>query len=367
MDAEPRVKNIVVVAGGTGGHVYPALAVALELQERGYRIHWLGTEAGLEARVVPAAGIELHFLRVQGLRGKGLSAKLQGLVLACWAVLQALGALRRMQPLCVLGMGGYVAGPVGMACRILRKPLLIHEQNSVAGTTNRILSRFARRVLSAYPAAFDTGVDAIMVGNPVRAEVLECGARAGYDYDGERPLKLLVLGGSLGARAINDVLPETLGLLGSSHPLHVRHQTGRAHGKAVKAAYQVVNNGGVEVVSYIEDMAAAYAWADLVLCRAGALTLAELTVMGRPSVLVPLPHSIDDHQLHNANWLVRSGAALLLPQSELKPENLAKLLSQLAGSPTRLAALAHAATQSAQLDATSKVADICEEVRFERR
>jgi len=365
--ADSAVKNIVVVAGGTGGHVYPALAVALELQQRNYKIYWLGTAAGLEARVVPAADIELHMLRVQGLRGKGLGAKLQGLLLACWAVLQALAELRRLQPVCVLGMGGYVSGPVGMACRILGKPLLIHEQNSVAGTTNRILSRSARRVLTAYPAAFDASIDAILVGNPVREELLRRGERSKYDYDGKRALKLLVIGGSLGARAINEVLPETLGLLGPSCPVQVRHQTGKAHGKTVKGAYQAAAAANVEVVSYIEDMAAAYAWADLVLCRAGALTLTELTVMGRPSILVPLPHSIDDHQLHNANWLVNSGAALLLPQSELKPEALAKLLSQLAGSPTRLAALAHAASQSAALDATSKVADICEEVRFERR
>jgi UDP-N-acetylglucosamine--N-acetylmuramyl-(pentapeptide) pyrophosphoryl-undecaprenol N-acetylglucosamine transferase len=361
------VKNLVIVAGGTGGHVYPALAVALELQQRAYRIHWLGTEAGLEARVVPEAGIELHFLRVRGLRGKGLGATLQGLVLAFWAVVQAIAALRRLQPVCVLGMGGYVSGPVGMACRILRKPLLIHEQNSVAGTTNRILCRHARRVLCAYPAAFEKGVDAVVTGNPVRAELLECGAQSSYDYDGARTLNLLVIGGSLGARAINEVLPETLALVGSSTSIRVRHQTGTAHGKTVRAAYQAAGTAGVEVVSYIEDMAAAYAWADLVLCRAGALTLTELTVMGRPSVLVPLPHSIDNHQLHNAEALVQAGAALLLPQSELNPETLARMLTQLAANPARLAALAHAATRAAHRDATRRVADICEEVRFERR
>ncbi len=363
--AESPVKNIVVVAGGTGGHVYPALAVAVELRERGYCIHWLGTETGLEAQVVPAAEFELHFLRVRGLRGKGLAASVQGLVIAAWAVFQALAAVRRLQPVCVLGMGGYVAGPVGVACRILRKPLVIHEQNSVAGTTNRVLSRFARRVLTAYPAAFDDSVETILVGNPVRADLLQRGAGIGYAYDDGRPLKLLVLGGSLGARAINDAVPEMLSLLASSCTLQVRHQTGTAHGKAVKGAYLAAGIAAVEVVSYIEDMAAAYAWADLVLCRAGALTIAELTVMGRPSVLVPLPHSIDDHQLHNAEWLVQEGAALLLPQPQLQPENLAKLVSQLAASPTRLAALAHAASRSAQRNATRAVADICEEVRFE--
>jgi UDP-N-acetylglucosamine--N-acetylmuramyl-(pentapeptide) pyrophosphoryl-undecaprenol N-acetylglucosamine transferase len=307
----------VIVAGGTGGHVYPALAVALELRQRGYGIHWLGTAAGLEASVVPAAGIELVYLQVRGLRGKGLGAKIQGLVFVCWALLQALLAIWRLQPLCVLGMGGYVAGPVGLASRMLGKPLLIHEQNSVAGTTNR-----------------------------------------------------MVVGGSLGARAINDVLPETMGLLVSTCPLHLRHQTGRAHGEAVSAAYQSLDQSledvGVEVLPYIEDMAEAYAWADLVLCRAGALTLAELTVMGRPSVLVPLPGAIDNHQFHNASWLVGEGAALLLPQSELSPAALAKLLAQLVEHPAQLAEMAHAASHSARLDATTRIADICEEVQRER-
>ena len=364
--ADLPLRNMLVVAGGTGGHVYPALAVALAMQERGYRVHWLGTEAGLEARVIPAAGIELHFIRVQGLRGKGLWARVRGLFIAFFAISQAVGVVRRLQPVCVLGMGGYVSGPAGLACRLLGKPLVIHEQNSVAGTTNRILSRFARRILTAYPAAFGDDVDVSIVGNPVRAEVLQCGEANSYDYSGERRLKLLIVGGSLGARAINEALPPTLALLGDSHAPLVRHQTGTAHGKVVKAAYESAGVTGVEVVSFIEDMAGAYQWADLVLCRAGALTLAELMVMGRPSILVPLPHAIDNHQLHNAEWMVQAGASLLLPQAELQAENLAQLLRQLCSNPTRLTAMAHAARNSAQLDATSVVADVCEEVRSER-
>ena len=367
MEANSPALNIAVVAGGTGGHVYPALAVALELRERGYAIHWFGTAAGLEARVVPAAGIELVFLQVKGLRGKGLVAKIQGLLVVCWALLQALAALRRVRPVCVLGMGGYVAGPVGLASRMLGHPLLIHEQNSVAGTTNRILSRIATRVLTAYPAAFKTDVDTLVVGNPVRTEMLDHGARSSYDYAGGRPLKLLVIGGSLGARAINEVLPETMGLLASTCPMELWHQTGPAHSEAVKAAYRDVDNVAVQVLSYIEDMAEAYAWADLVLCRAGALTLAELTVMGRPSVLVPLPGAIDNHQFHNASWLVGEGAALLLPQSELSAPALANMLSQLAASPAQLGEMAQAASRSARLDATTRIADICEEVQRERR
>jgi UDP-N-acetylglucosamine--N-acetylmuramyl-(pentapeptide) pyrophosphoryl-undecaprenol N-acetylglucosamine transferase len=364
--ADLPLKNMLVVAGGTGGHVYPALAVALEMQKRGYAVHWLGTEAGLEARVVPAAGFELHFIRVQGLRGKGLWARLRGLFIALLAICQAVGVVRQLRPVCVLGMGGYVSGPAGLACRLLGKPLVIHEQNSVAGTTNRILSRFAERILAAYPAAFGGEVEATIVGNPVRAEVLQSGEKNTYDYSGEQRLKLLIVGGSLGARAINEALPQTLALLGGLQLPLVRHQTGTAHGKAVKAAYESAGISGVEVVSYIEDMAAAYLWADLVLCRAGALTLAELMVMGRPSILVPLPHSIDNHQFHNAEWMVQVGASLLLPQAELQAEKLAQLLRQLAGNPARLAAMAHAARNSAQLGATSAVADVCEEVQSER-
>jgi len=369
--ADSAMSNIVVFAGGTGGHVYPALAVATELRERGYGIHWLGTERGLEARVVPAAEFPLHTLKVSGIRGKGLTARLRGLLAVFGALLQALRRIRDLRPVCALGMGGYVAGPAGLAAWLLRVPLVIHEQNSVAGTTNRILRRFARRVLTAYPDAFGEDADTSQVGNPVRADLLRQGEEATYDYRGQRPLRLFVVGGSLGARAINDVLPQALDLLPDSFQLQLRHQTGPAHCDAVRACYAKDDSPDttgreVEVLPYIEDMAAAYRWADLVVCRAGALTIAELTIMGRPSVLIPLPHAIDDHQAHNASWLAVQGGALVVPQAELTAEGLAVLLSDLAATPDRLGAMAHAASQAATPGATRAVADICEEVRRER-
>lgn len=362
MVADAALRTIVVFAGGTGGHVYPALAVATELRERGYGIHWLGTERGLEARVVPGAGYPLHTLRVQGIRGKGLLARLHGLLAIFGALLQALRYLWSLRPVCALGMGGYVAGPAGLAAWLLRVPLVIHEQNSVAGTTNRILRRFASRVLTAYPDAFGEGSETQQVGNPVRAELLQLGREARFDYHAERPLRLLVVGGSLGARAINDVVPEALALLPPSCQLQLRHQTGPAHCDAVRAQYDREDESAVAVFPYIEDMAAAYRWADLVVCRAGALTVAELTIMGRPSVLIPLPQAIDNHQAHNASWLVEQGGALLLPQSELSAEGLAALLAELAAAPDRLAAMAHAAAAAAAPGATVAVANICEEV-----
>jgi UDP-N-acetylglucosamine--N-acetylmuramyl-(pentapeptide) pyrophosphoryl-undecaprenol N-acetylglucosamine transferase len=354
--------NIAVFAGGTGGHVYPALAVAQELSERGFSIHWFGTERGIESRVVPAAGFPLHILRVQGLRGKGLASRLQGLWAVFGALWQALVQLHKLNPVCALGMGGYVAGPAGLAAFLLRIPLVVHEQNSVAGTTNRLLRRMASRVLVAYPGAFVESQLVEQVGNPVRVEMLQ--AAADYDYHGERPLHLLVVGGSQGARAINELLPATLELLGESAQLQVRHQTGAVHSDAVRTAYG--NRRSVEVLPFIDNMADAYAWADLVLCRAGALTLAELTIMGLPALLVPLPGAIDNHQALNAQWLADQGAARLLPQSELTPEALADLLRQMAANPARLATMAHAAKTAGHPEATQRVADICQEVKHER-
>lgn len=363
MVANSALDPILIMAGGTGGHVFPALAVAEELHRRGYAIHWLGTRRGLEADVVPRAGFSLHFLPVQGLRGKGWLARLSGVFLLLLSLLRAVVTVARLRPVCVLGMGGYVAGPGGIASWLLRRPLLVHEQNSVAGTTNRILARFARRVLVAYPQAFPASVTTTLVGNPVRAQLLERGRDCEYRYAGAAPLHLLVVGGSLGALALNEVLPQTLACLARPELFEIRHQTGRAHYEAVLESYPPQLRGGVQVLAFIEDMAAALEWADLVLCRAGALTVAELTTMGRPSILVPLPGAIDNHQAHNAQWLADQDAAIVLPQERLQASPLAAQLEKLAAAPERLAAMAAAAAAVARRDATSRVADICEEVR----
>ncbi len=353
--------TVLVLAGGTGGHVYPALAVALELQQRGFQIRWLGTERGLESRVVVAAGLALDFIRIRGLRGKGMAARLQGALVLLWAAVQSLVAVARIRPVCVLGMGGYVSGPAGVAAWVLRRPLVIHEQNSVAGTTNRMLSGIASRILAAYPTAF--GEQAELVGNPVRSDLLAAGEFAHYDFDGQRPLQLFVVGGSLGALAINEVVPEALAILTQNSTVIVRHQTGIDHTDSVTASHLQQGNDHVETLPYVEDMAAMYEWADLVVCRAGALTVAELSVMGRPSILVPLPGAIDNHQFHNAQWLVARGGALLMPQSELTAQSLADCLADLLAQPRQLSDMAAAARAAAFPLATRRVADVCEEVR----
>jgi len=355
-------RTMLIFAGGTGGHIYPALAVAQELNQRGYDIHWFGTNRGLESRVVPAAGFPLHILSAQGLRGKGWGERMQGLLAMIKSLIEAYRAIRKLPAVCALGMGGYVSGPAGMAAWLAGVPLVIHEQNSVAGTTNRMLQRFASRLLCAYPNAFKSGPAGKEVGNPVRADLLEQGRLSHYVYRGGRPLRLLVVGGSLGARAINEVVPRMLAMLPQDFEVQVRHQAGASHSEKLAVAYSAIRHAEVEVFPFIDDMAAAYNWADLVLCRAGALTVAELTIMSRPSILVPLPHSIDDHQLHNAQWLSQRGGAFLLPQSELEPELLAEQLKIFAANPARLAAMAHAAGAAGRPDATSDVADVCEEV-----
>lgn len=365
MNADRLEQNVAIFAGGTGGHVYPALAVAEELCNRGYSIHWLGTERGLESRVVPAAGYPLHTLHVQGLRGKGLFSRLQAVLAVFRALYEALGYLRRLRPVVALGMGGYVAGPAGLAAWLLKVPLVIHEQNSVAGTTNRLLRRFARRVVTAYPNAFAESIVSQQVGNPVRAELLQQASQAVYDFTGQRPLRLLVLGGSQGARPINELMPAALALIADSCHLQLRHQAGPAHSDLVRAAYGKDTARDVEVLPFIEDMASAYAWADLVLCRAGALTIAELTIMSRPAIVVPLPQAIDNHQTINAQWLAAQGACVLTAQAQLNPQALAQLLQDLYAHPERLAAMAAAAAAAAQPGASSVVADICEEVRRE--
>lgn len=353
---------VLMMAGGTGGHVYPALAVAGELRERGCRVEWVGTSRGLEERVVPSAGITLHHLVVRGVRGKGLLDRLMGMVFLAIASLQALWLVLRRWPVCVVGMGGYVAGPAGVAAWLLRRPLLIHEQNAVAGTTNRLLAPLADKVIAGFPAAFRSGVSFEVLGNPVRKELVGAGEERHYDFAGQRPLRLLVLGGSLGAKPLNDVLPAAVGqLLAAGIPLEVWHQAGDAHAAAVVEAYGEAREA-VRVTPFIEDMAAAYSWADLVVCRAGALTVSELAIMGRPAILVPLPHAIDDHQSANARSLADRGGAILLRQADMTADLLVRQIRSYVEYPQLLQKMAVASRAAATPDATAKVADRCEEL-----
>ena len=350
--------NVLIMAGGTGGHVFPALACAREFQARGYRVHWLGTPRGIENRLVPEAGLPLHLIQVGGLRGKGLKALLKAPFEIFGALLQARRIVRELKPVCVLGMGGYVTGPGGLAARLAGVPLIIHEQNAVAGTANRLLARFAKRICEAFPNTFPAGAQRRTTGNPVRSEVFAVAARAALLG---RQANLLVLGGSLGAEPLNKLVPAALSHLLDAERPAVVHQTGTAHADITKARY---DEAGVKahVVPFIEDMAGAYAWADLVICRAGALTVSELAAAGLPSFLVPLPHAIDDHQSRNAEFLAREGAAVLLPQATTDAAGLAAQLNEVLMQPQRLEAMGSAARTLAKPNATRDVVDICLEV-----
>jgi len=349
----------LVMAGGTGGHVFPALATARVLQRRGYDIVWLGTQRGIESRLVPEAGIPVEWLSVSGLRGKGFATLLVAPVRLAVALFQALRAVRKHKPSVVLGAGGFASGPGGVAAWLLRRPLVVHEQNAVAGMTNRILARLANRVLEGFPGSFGRRVSAEHVGNPVRPEIAAVppperryAARAGR-------ARLLVFGGSQGAARLNAVVPAALAELPAALRPEVIHQTGRHGYDETVAAYR---SRGIEadVRPFIDDMAGAYGWADLAVCRSGALTVAELAAAGVPAVLVPFPAAVDDHQTRNAEYVVRAGAAVLLPERELTPVSLAATLRDLleAGRP-RLAQMAAAARRTAIVDADERLADAC--------
>ncbi|MCE3285272.1 MAG: murG, partial [Steroidobacteraceae bacterium] len=296
-------KVALVMAGGTGGHVFPALATARVLQRHGFDVVWLGTERGIEARLVPAAGIPIEWLSVSGLRGKGIAALLTAPVRLLVALSQAMRAIRKHQPRVVLGAGGFASGPGGIAAWLLRRPLVVHEQNAVAGMTNRVLARFATRVLEGFPGSFGRGVKAERVGNPVRPEIVAVPPPERRYAGREGHARLLVFGGSQGAARLNAVLPAAVGELPVALRPEVLHQTGRHNYEETVQAYRA---RGIEadVRPFIDDMASAYGWADLAVCRSGALTVAELAAAGVPALLVPFPAAVDDHQTRNAEYAV---------------------------------------------------------------
>lgn len=362
---QPRV---LIMAGGTGGHVFPALTIAQELLARGSQVEWLGTRAGIEARVVANAAIPLHFISVAGLRGKSLLRKLLAPFTLVLAVVQAVVLIRRFNPACVLGMGGYVTGPGGVAARLLGKTLLIHEQNAVAGMANAWLFPLAKVAMEGFAGAFarklGKRVDdkTVVVGNPVRADILAVAAPEQRLAGRDGKLRLLVVGGSLGAAVFNSLLPGVLaGIDPAQRPL-VRHQCGRSKLTDTLSAY---NAAGLQVAQelqvseFIDNMAEAYAWADVVLCRAGASTLAEITAIGLPAILVPYPHAADDHQAVNAEQLARAGAARVLPQSGLNADSLRGALLQLTADRQLLAQQAVAARNAGIRDAGSRAASLC--------
>lgn len=349
---------VLIMAAGTGGHVFPALACAEAFRNSGYRVHWLGAGRGIECKVVPQAGFTLHNISATGLRGKGVQQLIKAPVQLLAALWQAWRLLRRLRPVCVLGMGGYVTGPGGMAARLCGVPLVIHEQNAVAGTANRSLARFAARICQAFPGAFADSPRLLTTGNPVRADLL---IRALDKQQVGTPVRLLVVGGSLGAEPLNKLLPAALAQVDLQLRPDVRHQCGEQHAEVTRQRYAEAGVAA-QVSPFIEDMAEAYAWADLVICRAGALTVSELAIMGRAAFLVPLPHAIDDHQSKNAEFLAQQGAALILSQHETCASQLAQHLTEVCMNSHRLIEMAQQARKVAKPHATQQVVDACLEV-----
>ncbi|HKU14303.1 MAG TPA: undecaprenyldiphospho-muramoylpentapeptide beta-N-acetylglucosaminyltransferase [Steroidobacteraceae bacterium] len=353
---------VLIMAGGTGGHVFPALAAARILRERGYEPVWLGTHRGLEAKLVPPQHIEVEWISVSGLRGKGFITWLAAPFKLTVAIWQSLQVMRRRQPKVVLGAGGFVSGPGGVAAWLTRRPLVIHEQNAVAGMTNRMLSRFARRVLEAFPASFPAGTRAERVGNPVRREILSLAApaeRFGRRYG---PLRVLVFGGSQGAARLNAAVPAALATIDVGlRPLLI-HQAGERHHEQTRELY-AKHNVQADVRAFIDDMAEAYSWADLVVCRAGALTVSELAAAGLPAIFVPFGAAVDDHQTLNAKYLVDAQAAISIPEAQLTPQRLAEdLLKLLLSGRSKLGEMAVRARTVAIVDADVRLADACDAV-----
>lgn len=349
---------VLIMAGGTGGHVFPALALARVLREQSYDVVWLGTRRGIEARVVPAAQIPIEWVDIGGLRGKGVTTLLAAPFRLLRALWQCLGVMRRHRPQVVVGLGGFVTGPGGIAAWLARRPLVIHEQNAIAGFTNRQLARFARAVLEAFPGSFGAGSHARDIGNPVRAEFFAQPEPAQRFAGRSGPIRLLVVGGSLGAARLNASVPAAVALLRGRLDLDVRHQCGERGLDATRAAYATA---GVvaDIVPFIEDVATAYAAADLVICRAGALTISELAAVGVAAILVPFPAAVDDHQTYNAQYLVDAQAALRIADRDLEPARLAADIERLCGDRATLMAMAERARGRARPAATRELLEAC--------
>lgn len=351
--------TVAIMAGGTGGHVFPALALARVLRTRGCGIVWLGTREGIEARLVPAEGLPVEWISIGGLRGKGIGTLLAAPFRLARALYQSLRAMRRHRPIVVVGLGGFVTGPGGIAAWLARRPLIVHEQNAIAGFTNRVLARFASEVLVAFPDAFDASQPVRVIGNPVRAEFFALAAPEARVVGRSAVLRLLVVGGSQGATRLNAVVPFAVARLAGSARFDIRHQAGP---RWIDAARKSYTDAGVTaaVTPFIDDIAEAYAWADLVICRSGALTVSELAAAGVASILVPFPAAVDDHQSANARHLLREGAALIIPDRELSAERLARELLELSrGGRERLVAMAARARRLARPRATEDLADAC--------
>lgn len=355
------MSTLMIMAGGTGGHVYPALAVAQTLQSDGVNIFWLGTKEGIEARVVPANNIDIEWISISGIKGKGPIALIAAPFKILYAMLQTAAVIYRRRPDAALGMGGFVSGPGGLMTRLLMVPLLVHESNAVVGLTNKWLAKIANRVMVGFPEVLINNRNHYYVGNPVRRSIAAIPSPEERLQDRQGKLNLLVVGGSLGALALNETVPAAIALMTPENRPRVMHQVGRGKLETTRQQYQQLVLHA-DCMEFIEDMASAYAWADLVICRAGAMTVAEIAAAGVVAVFVPYPYAIYDHQTLNARFLSDQEAAFLMPQEQFTAERLSALLAELTEDRPRLLELSLRARQSALPDATRKVADICNEV-----
>jgi UDP-N-acetylglucosamine--N-acetylmuramyl-(pentapeptide) pyrophosphoryl-undecaprenol N-acetylglucosamine transferase len=353
--------TILVMAGGTGGHIFPGIAVAEALVQKGWKVHWLGTAERMEAEIVPKNGYPISFINIVGVRNKGWQTWLKTPFKILQSIWQSVQVLKEVKPDVVLGMGGYASAPGGVAAWLLGIPLVLHEQNAVAGMSNRFLSHIATKTLSAFPGAFSERVTPNVVGNPLRSDII-----AIENVVPEQPAtskKVLVVGGSLGAKVLNDVVPQAMKQI-KVQSIDVWHQTGGGNERAVLANYQNFGlpEDKVKVTEFIDDMASAYQWADVVICRAGALTVSELAMAAKPAIFVPLPHAVDDHQTKNAMYLVACGAAKLIAQKEFNGTTLGQMLNSLFISDKVVQQMSKAAHNAAHADATQHVAQACIEV-----
>lgn len=358
------MSSVLIMAGGTGGHVYPGLAVARALQQDGIDVVWLGTRRGLEARVVPEAGIDLEYITISGIKGRGWLQWLLMPVRVMIALAQALKIIRRRKPSMVLSMGGFVAGPGGLMAWLLRKPLVVHEQNAIPGFTNRVLSLFAQRILTGFPDVFSRFPKTMHVGNPVRSDIVRLPEPAKRVADHGGALRVLVIGGSQGARRLNQAMADLMHLWQDETLIDVWHQCGERLLEETRERYgeRLAQNTRLKLVPFIEDMNEAYQWADLVICRAGAMTVAELACAGMASILVPFPYATDDHQTANAKYLADRGAAMLIPEHQLTVDSLQDMLHELAQNRDVIQRMSEQARGAAMPDATNTVVEVCREV-----
>ncbi|MCB1827971.1 MAG: undecaprenyldiphospho-muramoylpentapeptide beta-N-acetylglucosaminyltransferase [Coxiellaceae bacterium] len=353
-------KRVLMIAGGTGGHIFPALAVARALRREGFDLQWLGSRVGMESQLV-GSEFPLSTISIKAIRGKGLVTKLLSPVRLLQATWQAWRTIKKLNPDVVVGMGGFVSGPGGVAARLSRKPLIIHEQNAVAGMTNRLLAKSASAVLAGFPNAFPKNIHANTIGNPVRLAISHIAKPSERLKNREGALRVLVLGGSQGARAINEMLPRVFADYPNKEVLSLWHQTGRLDFEKVQKAYCSMG-AQVTVEAFIDDIAEAYAWADLVICRAGALTVSEVAAAGLPSILVPFPYAVDDHQFYNGAYLSNAGAAELIRQNDLTDDVLTSLLQKYEKNRPLLIDMAEKARTLARPDALSAIVKLCEKL-----